>query len=200
MRSPEKANPSPDSQAAMTAMLEEYRVLYSLVLFRLSALDRRVPVVGASITAFVAAVTSLPTEMRVVVLLAVPLAVVWLLRVTINHARSFEDALRRIEVLEMEINLRAGCSAMAFQHRHPSRGSVVGGRTGHETIRSVWTAGMLMLGVCAYFFLTTSGVDAPMQWVYASYLGMAVTLMLVSIVRWRRYRYRPGAVLGVDVR
>lgn len=136
------------AEARMTVLLAEYSAMYDLALFRLHSLDRRVPLTGSALVASLGATLVLPIEAQVFILVAVPLALVWFLRTTINHARSFEDALRRIEQIESKLNALAGDELVHFQSRHPSRGKATGGRTGRETITTVLIAGGLCHAVC----------------------------------------------------
>src|SRR5262249_19724027 len=128
---------TPHDRARLDALFEEYRSLYGLAHFRLSALDRRVPLGGLTLAACPSRIGALPEASRTLALIAVPLASMWLLRVTINHARSFEDALRHIEGLETRINGLLGDNLVTFQSRHPSGDRVVGGRTGRESVGAV---------------------------------------------------------------
>lgn len=96
-------------------LLEEYRALYALVQFRMTALDRRVPLAGSTLAFSLGGAFIAPLHVQIVVLVVLPLAVLWLVRTTINHARSFEDALRRIEQIEVRVNELASEELMAFQ-------------------------------------------------------------------------------------
>lgn len=186
-------SPADIQKAKLTALLEEYRAMYALVLFRLAALDRRIPVAGATLAAFVGTVTALPLASREVVLAGIPVAAVWLLRVTVNHARSFEDALRRIESVEQRVNTLLETEVVGFQSRHPSRQRSVGGRTGQESIRAVLSAGILMLAGCAYLFSGDHGREAAR--LYCTYVGLIGAYMLAFARRLVRYRYEPGTDL-----
>lgn len=184
--------PNPEFQdAQLRALMEEYRCLYGLALFRLEALDRRVPIAGATLAAFIGSVTALPLPSRELVFIGVPVATVWLLRVTINHARSFEDALRRIETVERRANAALGADVLGFQSQHPSRRRAVGGRTGRETVDAVLAAGVLMIAGCAYLFAADHGTRVAQT--FAVYAG-AVALHLVWLTsRLMKYRYEPHA-------
>lgn len=185
-------NPDPETRAdQLRAVLEEYRCLYALALFRLEALDRRVPVAGATLAAFVGSVTALPLPSRELVLVGVPAATVWLLRVTINHARSFEDALRRIEAIEQRTNALVLGNVLGFQSQHPSRRRAVGGRTGGETIDSVLVASLMLIAGCAYLFALDHG--SPAVQLFLMYAA-AVSLRLIWLAgQLMRYRYEPRA-------
>lgn len=186
--------PNPEFQdAPLRALMEEYRCMYGLALFRLEALDRRVPVAGATLAAFLGGVTALPLPSRELVLIGVPVAAVWLLRVTINHARSFEDALRRIEAVERRVNALVGAGALGFQSHHPSRRHAVGGRTGRETVDAVLAAGLLLIAGCAYLFTTDHGVRVGQGFV--AYAGLLAVHLVTLAGRLMRYTYEPGPLL-----
>ena len=116
----------------LEALLAEYNALYGLAEFRMGALDRRVPAAGAALLVFIGSVPALPGPAQHILLAAIPASLIWLLRTTINHARSFEDVLRRIEVIEDvlrrieviegAVNKLAGETLMCFQTTHPSKG------------------------------------------------------------------------------
>jgi len=110
-------------------LMQEYQALYALVSFRNSSMERRVPIAGATLAAFLGAATVLPVEARLIYLVGLPIALLFFLRTTINHARSVEDALRRIDEIEHIVNARAGEELLTFQSTHPSRYRTVGGRT-----------------------------------------------------------------------
>src|SRR5689334_13420498 len=110
-----------DTELEAKALFEEYRALYSLVTFRMGALDRRLPVTAGSLTAVLSGLDVVSPDSQLILLVAVPLALVWFVRATVNHARSFEDVLRRIEQIERTINSLVGRPVLRFQSRHPSR-------------------------------------------------------------------------------
>lgn len=183
-------------KAKLTALLEEYRSMYALALFRLAALDRRVPVAGATLAACIGSVTALPPATREAVLVGVPVAVLWLLRVTVNHARSFEDALRRIESVERRVNALLNADVLGFQSRHPSRKRAVGGRTGQESIRIVLMAAFFMLAGCAYLFAANHSGHALR--LYAAYVSILAAYMALFADRLLRYRYEPEVDLATE--
>lgn len=173
-------------------LLEEYRVLYTLALFRLSALDRRVPLAVGALGAFLVAVAALPWTAQIVVLMVVPISLIWVVRTTISHARSFEDCLRRIEHIEQRTNAIAGEELLLFQSRHPSRGRTTGGRSGGETVAAVMLASGLTLAATGWladlafkdlaitpFLGYLAAIGAYLCWMYAMY---------------RQYRYTPNPI------
>lgn len=175
----------------ITILLEEYRQLYGLALFRLNALDQRVPVILGVLTAMLGSIGALPLEVRQVMLVALPITLLWVIRTTINHARSFEDALRRIEEIERVISVRAGERLLRFQSSHPSRGKYVGGRTGTESIEAVLAASAILQGGCLY--LSHTLVEGSPEWRDWFAFYVAVLAITQIAMRWwmSRYRYRP---------
>lgn len=173
-------------------LLEEYRALYALATFRMSALDRRVPLAATALIAVLVGALALPADAQMIVLLALPLGAVWSVATALTHARSFEDALRRIEEIESRVNTLAGDELLVFQSRHPSRASTVGGRTGRDIIRAVAAASLLTTAACVWAAATLeqpSSVRTGLA-VYAS--AMLIVIALLPR-RLRLYRYRRDA-------
>lgn len=175
------------TDATLAALFEEYRVLYDLALFRLSSLDRRVPTASAVLTVFLGLVPILSTPADLIVLLVVPASVVWLVRTTLNHARSFEDCLRRIEAIERIVNDRLGETVLCFQSTHPSRSTTVGGRTSVETATAV--IGVAYLQVLSSVILLLASDPLPLLIsAYAVYVLLIATAVAMSVASWWRYR------------
>lgn len=175
-------------------LLAEYRALYDLALFRLASLDRRVPLTGSALAAALGAALVLPLAAKIFILIAHPLALVWFLRTTINHARSFEDVIRRIEQIEGQLNQIAGHQLLRFQSHHPSRGKATGGRTGQETISAVLIASGLILLGCAGLTPSLVDVDAAVRGGLLAYFGFIAIYLAQTSIRLHRYRYsaQPG--------
>ena len=72
-------------------LLEEYRVLYQLVVFRMTSLERRVPIAAGALALLLAGVANLPAPAMIAIIAVLPLPLFWYLETTIMHARSFED-------------------------------------------------------------------------------------------------------------
>lgn len=170
--------------------MEEYRALYGLVEFRMASLDRRVPAAGAVLTTFLGGVPLLPEHTGLLLLLVIPASLIWLLRTTLNHARSFEDALRRIEAIEQAVNTLAGDTLLEFQSSHPSRSVTVGGRTGTETIAAVSLASALLLAAAGVLFLVGSAASSWITVAYLFYLAGIAAYLITLLVRFRQYRYQ----------
>ncbi len=178
-----------DERQQVDVLLAEYRQLYTLVVFRMTSLERRLPVAGVTLAGFLGSIGIMPPETRLAFLLGLPMALVWFLRTTTNHARSFEDVLRRLEQLEVQMNSMADKTLLAFQSQHPSRGRAVGGRTGTETIQAVLITCLLMLMTCGYLF-GTSGVNTAL-WIYLyfTYLALTAAYLIWHRVKIGQYRY-----------
>lgn len=184
----EQPPPTLDPETSIEVLLAEYRSMYQLAEFRMASLDRRVPAAGATIVAFLGVLPLMPEQSQWTLLLVVPASLIWFVRTTINHARSFEDALRRIEWIEKKINALSEQELLGFQSNHPSRGRAVGGRTGVETVGAVLTASGLVLLSC--LTMTSNALEnALIYWMayYAYTLAIGLHL-IVCINGWQRYR------------
>ncbi len=165
--------------------------MYALVLYRLNALDQRVPIVTAALTGVLGCVVVLPTTLQLGLLFGLPLSLVWLVRTTVNHARSLEDALRLIEHVECEVNANARRQVMSFQSTHPSRGIMVGGRTGEETVQSVIVISAMLLAGCVWLASEMLRMPAGHLTIYAVYICFVTLGMIRSHRELRFYRYQP---------
>jgi hypothetical protein len=192
-RLPETTNPD----RLLAAYYEEYRALYALVEFRMAALDRRAPVTAAAFAGAVASMQAVPVEARFVLFVALPIALVWLTRTTINHARSFEDVLRRIEEIEHAVNSVLKADVLRFQSNHPSRHRRVGGRTGHESVLAVLGTADLVLAALA--FQATEGFKIFTLWtsLYLCFLASIVFVTTRYVFRLNAYTYKPSNDLAM---
>lgn len=164
--------------------------MYGLVEFRLVSLDRRAMLAWAGLTAFLTCFSALSGDAQWSLLIGAPMALLWLLRTTINHARSFEDALRRLDEIERAVNQLAGSELLAFQSRHPSRGWSVGGRTGTETVLTILATSLVMLFSCGFLGVQHGDVAPPLLAMYVGYLGVATVYFMYCVFSLRRYQYR----------
>lgn len=180
-----------DRDAVVAALFEEYRAVYGLALFRLGALDQRIPIAGGMLAAFVGGLVALPPSSQLLLLLGLPVALIWFMRATINHARSFEDALRRIEAIGREVNRLLGHEALSFQSRHPSGNREVGGRTGRETTLAVLAATLVLLAACGYQFWMTIDLGSTAAGAYFAYLSLVGLLAIIERLRLSQYLYAP---------
>lgn len=174
-------------------LLEEYGAMYGLASYRLSSLERRVPVWGAALTAFVGGLAVSPPALQIVILVSLPVMLYWFVRTTVNHARSLEDILRRIDEIEVEVNRRAGENLLTFQSSHPSRGRAVGGRVGTGTVWSACIATVLLLSACMYLLLNEHPVLNPLVAAYGVYVIGVGAASAWDAFRLSRYTYRKSA-------
>jgi hypothetical protein len=178
-------------ETRIQVLLEEYRALYGLLTFRLTAMDRRLPVAGGTLGAVLGATTAMPDATKTAFLLGLPAALLWLFLTTVQHARSKEDHLRRIDEIERFINRLAGEELLLFQSRHPNRRKSPGGRTGRAEILALLSTCGVMLAASG--FLVTHPVELlppillPAYYGYTSVCGC---LMMLGTLQLRRYRYR----------
>ncbi len=172
-------------------LLAEYNALYGLVTFRMTSLDRRAPIAGATLAASLASITVLPAAAQPLLFAGLPIALVWFLRTTVNHARSFEDVLTRLAEIETRLNRAAGTELVSFQTRHPSRGRAVGGRTGTETVVAVFVTCVTLLAATTYLYHSqTPQPEFPDA--YDAFPLAVGCLLLREILVLRSYRYLKG--------
>jgi len=175
-------------------LLEEYRSLNALLLFRLAAMDRRLPVSAGIITAAIASMFAVPAESRTALLFVVPSALFWLVRSTAQHARAKEDHLRRIDELERAINSIAGEELLVFQSQRPSGSRVTAGRTGGITVVAVSSGALAMLVLCVFVFLSQTNLIPP--WLYITYaLIVAIDVIRVPVALSGYCYRRPTTVV-----
>lgn len=173
-------------------VLEEYRQLYGVIVpYRLNALDVRIPVTCAALTALVGAIGAASPAIHLVLLFGLPLSMVWLLDSTLNHARSLTDALERIAAIEETVNRWVGATLLLFQSTHPSRGST---RTGVVTIEAVKAAAAVLLGSCLYLSMALDDVRGVFQALYAVFAAVIALVLMYMHWRHQHYRYDPRVV------
>lgn len=170
-------------------LMEEHRALYGLLSFRLAAVERSLPVAGGTLAAILSGSASLPPETQRVILLAMPAALLWLMRTTCAHARSKEDVVRRLGELECAVNHIAGEELLAFQSRHPNRGQHVSGRSGGTTVFGVLSFCLTAVTACAWM-AGPLWPDSLVQAAYAAYVVAIATDVVATVWRLGRYVYR----------
>lgn len=191
------ASAVPTDPTESVVILEEYRQVYALAIYRLTAMDTRIPIAGTLGMTILAAIVTLPSEMQALLLLAVPLSVAWFFRTTVQHAISFEDAIRYIACIEHHINKSHRRPLLGFQTNHPSRSRYVGGRTGAGAVGAAFTGGLLVLGACLFL----SGTLELPEWIHTAYTALLIVAafdMLMNAARYWRYRYFANNVNGDD--
>lgn len=178
-------------------LLEEYRSLNSLLLFRLAAMDRRLPVSVGIIAAAITSMVAVPADSRTALLFVIPPSIFWLVRSTVQHARAKEDHLRRIDEIERTINLIAGEELLVFQSRHPNRSRIAAGRTGSIAVVAVCSGALAMLMLCVFLYLNGANVVPP--WLYLTYVAVIAIDVTSAPFALLQYRYRkPLNTLATD--
>lgn len=171
-------------------LLEEYRALYSLLTFRLTAMDRRLPVIGGTLAGILGSTTAMPDSTRVAFLLGLPIALLLLFLSTVQHARSKEDHLRRIDEIERLVNGLVGEELLVFQSRHPNKARYTGGRTGFGSVLAILSTCLLMLAGCVYT-IQASRLNSTVELAsYAAYSVVCAAIMLAATRRLHHYRYQ----------
>jgi len=179
-------------------LLSEYRALNALLLFRLAALDRRLPLAGGLLTGSLAAIPALPNDARPVILWAVPAASVWLLADAIAQARSKEDHLHHLAEIERCLNRLAGQPLIRFQSSHPSRGRFVAGRSGQSTVVGITIAATAWLIGALYIAGTSVGLTAAGRIGFAAYVIAAASAHAHILSGLRNYRPRRRILFGTS--
>ncbi len=178
-------------EARIQVLLEEYRALYGLLTFRLGAMDRRLPVAGGTLGALLGATTAMPADTKLAFLLGLPVALLWLLLSTVQHARAKEDHLRRIDEIERLVNRLAGEELLVFQSRHPNKRRMPAGRSGFGTVLSVLSTCWMMLAACCFLVSTPPRLlQLGGTLAYCLYIAGFAGVMLHVVIRLRQYRYR----------
>ncbi len=183
--------PRLSTEARIRILLHEYRALYGLLTFRLTAMDRRFPVAGGALGAVLGSVTAMPPETKLTFLIGLPVALLWLVLSTVQHGRSKEDHLRRIDEIERLVNHLAGEQLLVFQSRHPNKRSVTAGRSGFGTVSAVLATSWVMLLACGVLTYLPSPL-LPRPWLagYFGYLAGTSGIMASAALGLRQYRYR----------
>jgi hypothetical protein len=169
-------------------LIEEYRALYSVLVFRLGAMEQRVPATAAFLSAALGGTTLLPESVRPMVLIALPLVLVGFFRSTLGHARSKHDVKLRIDEIERHINRLFGQRLITFQSQHPSRDGQVAGRSGRESVLSVYFSVLALLAGSTFTVATSEVASARIDGyiVYTALCGLWVSIDLIRLGRYRR--------------
>ena len=163
----------PDQLLALRVrlLIEEYRAVHQLLMFRLEAMEERLPLTAAGIGGLLVAAAALPKLSQVVLLVGLPLAIVFWVRGIILHAASKEDAKDRIREIEFEVAALCGQPVIRFQSDHPSATGPIGGRTAKQAIYLVIVASFLALTLCYSLFWILIN-DDPFLLLYTAGLGI----------------------------
>jgi hypothetical protein len=166
--------------------------LYSLLQFRLNAMDRRTPALTGLLAVLLGTLHVMEADVARALLIGVPIGLFAFVLTSTNHARSQEDLLRRIEELEMMINHRVGENLLGFQSSHPSRATTVGGRTATLWVRAIVLLCVAALLSCTYMFVRI-GASSAATIGYLAYCTVVTLAILVQAARIERYRYAKRA-------
>lgn len=169
-------------------LLDEYRVLYDLLTFRLAAIEKRVPISGAALYAVLGSVSALEPVARTLALLVMPPAAVWFLRTTISHVRAKQDVKLRLIAIEAHVNDLAGDDLLTFQSGHPSRGREVAGRSGQDSVLAVFFGATGLLAACAFLVATVGLVETIPPRIYFGILGASAATLTYDVLFIRQYR------------
>ena len=161
--------------------------MHDLLRFRLDAMDQRLATAGTALIAALSSLSSLPADAEGVLLLAIPVAVTWLGRITIVHARSKEDLKRRIDQIERQINTMARQKLLRFHSGHSDRLGHVAGRTGTTTAYAVVALSLTMFGACSHLLGT-----ARKPWLspYVYHAFVAASGLYLVFLAWDLRSYR----------
>jgi hypothetical protein len=176
-------------EGRIKVLLDEYRALNQLLIFRLTAMERRVPTLGGALGVILGSIPVLPPEPQAISLVGLPATTAWFLLTTVSHARAKEDLLRRIDEIERSVNGIAGEELLAFQSRHPGRFASVSGRGGATAILAVFSACLLLLFGCSVLFQNIGHPLSEFSKLYEAYLAATAIAMAISIVGLSRYGY-----------
>lgn len=169
-------------------LLEEYKALYSLLTFRLGAIDQRIPLAAGTLVALLSSSSNFSHDQRLALLLGLPASCVWLQSTIVLHARSKEDVLRRIDEIERSINGLAAEELLLFQSRHPNRRRFVGGRSGFGSVLAVFGLSIVAVVVALLMFLREFSVCLWVIGAYSTYVAVAVIELCRATFQLHRYR------------
>ncbi len=169
----------PEHAAAvrMRLLIEEYRAVNQLLLFRLEAMEQRLPLTAAGIGALLVSTAALPRISQVILLIGIPFAVLFWVRSILSHALSKEDAKCRIREIEREVAEFCGVPILRFQTEHPSATGPVGGRTALQAIWLALAVSGIALIICYSLFATLVSRDIYLS-LYA--LGLCIAGFSIS--------------------
>lgn len=184
-----RPRPAVPLEERIKVLLDEYRALNQLLIFRLTTLERRVPTLGGALGVILGSIPVLPPEPQAISLVGLPATTAWFLLTTVSHARAKEDLLRRIDEIERSVNGIVGEELLAFQSRHPGRFASVSGRGGVTAILAVFSACLLLLFGCSILFQAIGHPLSGFGKLYEAYLALTAIAMAISIVGLSRYGY-----------
>jgi len=177
-------------QDKLNILITEYNSLYSLYTFRIQAIEKRLPMAAVILSAFLGVLTTLPSDVRIVFYIGIPISLIYVLRTASIHVRSFEDSLRRIDEIENQINNLVGENLIRFQSNHPSKVKTVGGRTSRELILSIMAMTVLVIFACIYLY-ALEDYDRNTNILYVTLLIVIMIFQLQSARQLFQYKYIP---------
>lgn len=160
-------------------LVEEYRAMYALLLFRLQAMDSRLPLATAGLGGYLTAIATLDGGASLAFHLAAPLTLLWFTTSTAGHARSKADVLGRLREIEDALNRRANASLARFQSCQYMRYGSAIGRTGTSAMISVFGGAAVCLASSTLLVDLTS----PLKLLYLLYAGMMT--VIIGRTCWR---------------
>lgn len=169
-------------------ILEEYRALYALLQWRLTAADRRLLVVGSLLAAALTALRAVEAQSGRLLLWGMPITLWAIVTATVGHNRSKEDLLRRLDEIERRVNSLAGTELLTFQSRHPGRG-MAGGRTGSAAVNATLALAIALLVFACSIFRSITGDSSFDLAAFAAYCLLWAYLMLRAAWELQGYGY-----------
>lgn len=161
--------------------------MYGLLLFRLHAMDSRLPFATAGLGGYLTAIATLDGAAALAFHAAAPLTLHWFAASTASHARSKADVLARLREIEAALNQRARSPVVRFQTRQYARYGAAIGRTGTSAMLSVLGS----VVVCLVSSVALIDLTGPLKAAYAGYAG--VVGLLVGRTCWRAAYPRESA-------
>lgn len=182
----------------ISILLEEYRALYSLLQWRLTAADRRLLASAALLGGVLTGIRTLDATTSLLLLWGLPVLLWVLFSVTVGHARSKEDLLRRIDEIERSVNVIAGTDLLVFQSSRPSHEKAVGGRTGMLAIHGTLALCILVLLSCVLLIRGDEASHLPLQLGHGIWAALWALRMLHVAMELHQYRYQRPSLFRDD--
>lgn len=178
-------------------IIEEYKALYSLLTFRFTAIERRVAFSAVIISSILGLLPKMEIESKIIFLVGVPVAIIYLIRSTIFHIRSLEDYFRKIEEAECRVNEICSEQLMQFQSGHPSRG-IPGGRASQELLHFILLMGVGILGACSYLMWQAISLNISL-YAYCIYTLLVSIYCIYVRFKFLGYKYTPAKNVDLHV-
>ncbi len=176
-------------------VIEEYKALYSLLTFRFTAIERRVAFSAVIISYILGLLPKMEVESKIIFLVGVPVAIIYLIRSTIFHIRSLEDYFRKIEEAEKRVNEICSERLMQFQSGHPSKG-LPGGRASQELLHFILLMGVGILSACSYLMWHAISFNYSL-YAYWTYTSIVAIYCIYIRFKFLGYKYTPAQKVDV---